>query len=133
MVLVLPTDPSFWQVPEKANSDKRHVDLKKIYSFYQELVKTGAQNSYEAAQARSSLELLLARYERMELMRENKLIVPDLTPIEKCDLDEVNLHYFEKARIIAGGLVDRLNGYSVWKEHSDPEIVEVARKIKLIP
>ncbi len=46
--------------------------------------------------------------------------------------DEVNLHYFEKAHVIAGGLVDRLNGYSVWKEHSAPEIVAIAREIELI-
>ena len=131
--LVLPTDPSFWQVPEKANSDERHVDLKKVYSFYQELVKAGAQNSYEAAQARSALELLLARFERMQLLKENILVIPELTPILPCDQDEVNLHYFEKARMIAGGLVDRLMGYSVWKEYSDAKVVEIARKTMLIP
>ncbi|MDB4582019.1 hypothetical protein N9164_02585 [Draconibacterium sp.] len=130
--LVLPEDPAFWQIPEKANSDKRHVDMKKVYSFYQELIKAEAENCYEAAQARSSLEILLARQERIQLLDENKLIIPDLAPIVPCDQDEVNLHYFEKARIIAGGLVDRLNGYSVWGEHPDPEIVEIARKTKLV-
>lgn len=131
--LVLPDNPSFWQVPEGADSDKRHVDLKKVYSFYQELVKAGLDDCYEAAQARSSLELLLARHKRMKMLQENTLEIPELNPILPCDQDEVILHYFEKARIISGGLVDRLNGYSVWEEFSDPEIVATARKIKLIP
>ncbi len=66
------------------------------------------------------------------MLKENTLVIPDLKPIPPCDQDEVNLHYFEKARVIAGGLVDRLNGYSVWQEYSDPEIVEIARKTTLI-
>ncbi len=106
--------------------------MKKVYSFYLELINAGFQNSYEVAQARASLELLLARQQRMKLLNQNKLIIPDLAPILPCNQEEVNLHYFEKARVIAGGLVDRLKGYSVWKEQSDPEIIAIARKINLI-
>ena len=68
----------------------------------------------------------------MRMLKENTLVIPDLVLIPPSDQDEVNLHYFEKARVIAGGLVDRLNGYSVWQERSDPEIVAIARKTNLI-
>ena len=130
--LLIPDDPFFWQVPEDANSDERHVDLKKVYAFYMELVKAGSEQSYEAAQARAALELLLARHERIQMSKLNTLEIPDLDPIPPSDPDKVNLHYFEKARIIAGGLVDRLNGYSIWQERSDPAIVALARKTDLI-
>lgn len=130
--LQLPDDPDFWQIPEKASSDIRHVDMQKVYSFYRELVRSGFQESYEAASARSVLELILARNERIKMLADKSLTIPDLTPVLPCDQDAVSLNYFEKARFIAGGLTDRLNGYSVWNEHSDPEIVEIARKTKLI-
>jgi hypothetical protein len=131
-LLKLPEDKYFWQVPENANPDKRHVDLKHIYFFYQELVNAGYGNSYEAAMARASLELLSAMNERIKLLKDSSLVIPDLTPVLPCDNEAVNLNYFEKARFIAGGLVDRLNGYSIWNEHSDPEIIAIARKTKLI-
>ena len=66
------------------------------------------------------------------MLRNNTLVIPDLDPVPPCDQDKVSMHYFEKARIIAGGLVDRLNGYSVWQERSDPEILEIAHKTNLI-
>lgn len=130
--LVLPDDSLFWQIPGNANPDHRHVDMKKVCIFYRELVNSGLQNSYEAAQARSALELLLARHERIQLLNDNALEIPNLSPVLPCDQEAVNLHYFEKARIIAGGLVDRLNGFSVWGEYSDPRIVELAHKTSLI-
>jgi hypothetical protein len=131
--LVMPEDPSFWQAPDGADADERHVEMKKVYAFYQELVKAGSQDSYEAHQARASLELLLARHERMQMLQEKTLVIPDLDPVPPCDQEKVSLHYYEKARIIAGGLVDRLKGYSVWEERSDPSIVELARKTGLVP
>ena len=131
-VLKLPDKKEFWQIPEKANSDDRHIALEKVYSFYKELVRAGFENSYEAAQARASLELLMARNERMKMLIDRSLVIPDLGPIPPSDQDAVSLNYFEKARHIAGGLADRLNGYSIWNERSDPEIVAIARKTKLI-
>lgn len=130
--LILPGNQDLWKFPEKASSDIRHVDLQKVYPFYRELVRSGFEQSYEAALARSALELILARNERIKMLADKSLIIPDLTPVHPCDQDAVSLNYFEKARFIAGGLSDRLNGYSVWNEHSDPEIIEVARKTKLI-
>jgi len=130
--LKLPDDIGFWLLPENANADNRHIDLQKVYSFYKEMVRSGFGNSYEAAQARSSLELLLAMNERIKMLKDNSLVIPDLAPVLPCNNDAVNLNYFEKARFIAGGLVDRLNGFSIWKEHSDPEIIALARKTNLI-
>jgi len=68
----------------------------------------------------------------MKLLNENKLEIPDLDPIVPCDQDAVTLYYFEMARIIAGGLSDRLKGYSVWNEKSDPEIINIAKKVNFI-
>jgi hypothetical protein len=130
--LKLPEDKDFWHIPENANQDNRHADLKNIYLFYNELIRAGFKDSYEAAMARASLELLSAMNERIIMLKDSSLIIPDLAPVLPCDNDAVNLNYFEKARFIAGGLVDRLEGYSIWNEHSDPEIVAIAHKIKLI-
>ena len=130
--LLITDDPHLWDIPEKSSSDIRHVDLQKVYSFYRELVRSGFEDSYEAALARTSLELILARTERNKMLAEKRLTIPDLTPVLPCDQDAVSLNYFEKARFIAGGLSDRLNGYSVWNEHSDSDIVKIARKVKLI-
>ena len=80
-----------------------------------------------------SAQLLLARYERMQMLQDKTLVIPDLDPVPPCDQEKVSLHYYEKARIIAGGLVDRLKGYSVWEERSDPSIVALARKTGLVP
>jgi hypothetical protein len=128
----MPDEEELWKIPENASRDRRHVDMRKLYAFYNELISSGYQDSYETAQARSSLELLLARYERMKLLNENKLETPDLGPIVPCDQDAVNLHYFEMARIMAGGLSDRLKGYSVWNEKSGPEIIKIAEKVNFI-
>ena len=130
--LKLPEDKDFWQIPENANQDNRHVDLKNIYLFYNELIRAGFKDSYEAAMARASLELLSAMNERIKMLKDSSLIIPDLAPVLPCDNDAVNLNYFEKARFIAGGLVDRMKGYSIWNEHSDAEIIDIARKTKLI-
>jgi len=130
--LMIPDNPDLWEIPEKASSDIRHLDLQKVYSFYRELVRSGFAESYEAEMARSALELILARNERIKMLADKNLTIPDLTPVLPCDQDAVSLNYFEKARFIAGGLSDRLKGYSVWKEHSDPEIIEIARKTLLI-
>lgn len=130
--LLIPDDPDLWKIPENASSDIRHVDLQKVYSFYRELVRSGFEESYEAALARSVLELILSRNQRIKMLADKSLTIPDLTPVLPCDQDAVSINYFEKARFIAGGLSDRLNGYSVWNEHSDPRIIEIARKTKLI-
>jgi len=130
--LKLPEERNFWQIPENASQDNRHVDLKNIYSFYNELIRAGFEDSYEAAMARAALELLYVMNERIKMLKDSSLVIPDLTPVLPCDNDAVNLNYFEKARFIAGGLVDRLKGYSIWDEHSDPEIIDIARKTKLI-
>ncbi len=74
----------------------------------------------------------MARNERMKMLIDRSLVIPDLGPILPSDQDAVSLNYYEKARFIAGGLVDRLNGFSIWNEYSDPEIIALARKTKLI-
>jgi hypothetical protein len=112
-----------------AAAEARQVDLKKIAAFYRALVKAGRQDSYEAAEARTALELLVARHERLQKPSPP----PDLGAIPACNREAVDALYFNTARWLAGGLVDRLASRSVWPEGVAPEILELARKEGLIP
>jgi uncharacterized lipoprotein YddW (UPF0748 family) len=93
------------------------------------LVKAGRQDSYEAAEARTALELLVARHERLQKPSPPS----DLGAIPPANREAVDALYFNTARWMAGGLVDRLAGRSVWQERVAPEILELARKEGLIP
>ena len=97
------------------------------------MVMVGFQDTYEAAMARTSLELVIARHERSKMRKAGTLVTPDLTPIPTCNQDAVDKLYLESARKIAGGLVDRLAGRSLWKEPSDPQIIQIARQVNLFP
>jgi len=131
--LVIPSDPAIWALtPNQIN--KFHVDMKKVSLFYKELVKAGLQDTYEAEMARVSLELLIARHKRRIMRKAGTLVVADLPPmIGPCNEDTVDGVYFESARNIAGGLVDRLAERSLWKETPDPRIIKLAHKVKLFP
>ena len=112
-----------------AAAEGRQVDLKKIATFYRAMVKAGRQDTYEAAEARTVLELLIARHERIRKPSP----LPDLGGIPSCNREAVDALYLNTARWIGGGLVDRFSGRSVWQERVAPEILEIARTEGLIP
>jgi hypothetical protein len=112
-----------------ALAEGQQVDLKKLAAFYRAMVKAGRQDAYETAEARTALELLVARHERMR----KPLPPPDLGAIPSCNREAVDALYFNTARWIAGGLVDRLAGRSVWQERVPPEIQKIARQEGIIP
>jgi hypothetical protein len=109
-------------------SPNRQVDLARVLRFYRALVKAGLQETYEAAAARTSLELLVARQARFQ----HPPPLPDLGSIPACNRQAVDALYFNTARWIAGGMVDRLAGRSVWREPANPQIVALARQQGLL-
>ena len=117
------------QPPPIMAEEARQVDLKKIAAFYRALVKAGRQDSYEAAEARTAMELLAARHDRLQKPPPP----PELGPIPPANREAVDALYFNTARWMAGGLVDRLAGRSVWQERVAPEILEIARNAGLLP
>ncbi len=110
------------------NAQSRQVDLRKFAAFYRALVKAGLQDTYEAAEARTALELLAARQSRLT----TPPATPDLPGIPACNRQAVDTLYFNTACWIAGGLVDRLAGRSVWKDNINPIITELARQHGLL-
>jgi hypothetical protein len=104
------------------------VDLGKLLGFYRALVKAGLQDTYEAAEARTALELLVARQARLQ----DPPPLPDLGAIPPCNRQAVEALYLNTARWIAGGLVDRLAGRSVWAETASPQVVDLARQHGLL-
>jgi hypothetical protein len=112
-----------------AAASGRQLDLRNVAAFYRALTKAGLQDTYEAAEARTALELLAARYERTKTTP----VFPDLGKIPPASPEAVDRLYFQTAGWVAGGLVDRLAGRSLWQEKVPPEIIEIARKEKLVP
>ena len=105
------------------------VDFARVAAFHRALCAAGWQDSYEAAQARTALELFLARRERMR----QAPALPDLGPIRPCDPAAVERLYLETASWIVGGLMDRLDGRSLWRDNVDPRILAAARRCGLLP
>jgi|MDTC01.1.fsa_nt_gb hypothetical protein len=131
--LVFPNDPGFWAIPEHLEN-KYHVDLAKLKRFHEETYKAGLQDTYEAAMARTALELLLGRYERSRMRQAGTLPEPDIAPVPPCNQNAVDQFYLITARNIAGGLTDRMAGLTIW-DHAkpDPRAVEIARRVNLFP
>ena len=100
------------------------VDMAKINAFYRAMCADGLQDTYEAAQARTVLELLLAHDAR----KKNPPPLPTIKNCPPCNLKAVETLYLNQATYMAGGLLDRLKGRDLWKEPVDPRILDVARK-----
>jgi hypothetical protein len=100
------------------------IDMAKIARFYRALCAAGLQDTYEAAQARTALELFVAGKTRMQ----TKPPLPDLGAINACDPQAVETLYRNTAAFIAGGLLDRLNGRHLWQEKVAPAILDIAKK-----
>lgn len=131
--LALPEDPAFWEIPETLASDY-HVDLRKLPPFYEKMVQAGLGETYEAAMARTALELMAARHERRRQLQAGTLPVPGIQPIPGCDQAAVDELYVTNALNIAGGLTDRLEKLSIWEDSApDPRAVEIATQVKLFP
>ena len=131
--LVFPNDPALWEIPGKLEN-KYHVDLRKLELFYEEMVKAGLDEIYEGAMARTSLDLLIARYERSKMREAGKLVKPDIAPLPKCNLDEVEDFYLIMARNIAGGLTDYMSDLTIWEDvKPNARAIEIAKKVDLFP
>jgi hypothetical protein len=131
--LVFTPDPDLWNIPEKLKN-KYHVDLKKLKIFYEEMARDGLEETYEGAMARTALELLLARYERGKMREAGTLIEPDITPLPKCNQDEVENFYLIMAHNIAGGLTDYMSGLTIWEDvKPNARAIEIAKKVNLFP
>ena len=98
--------------------------MAKINAFYRAMCADGLQDTYEAAQARTVLELLLAHDAR----KKNPPPLPTIKNCPPCNLKAVETLYLNQATYMAGGLLDRLKGRDLWKEPVDPRILDVARK-----
>jgi hypothetical protein len=131
--LVFPEDPMLWYIPKELEN-KYHVDLMKLKLFYEEMVKASLDETYEGAMARTALELLVARYERGKMREAGTLIEPDITPLPKCNQDEVENFYLIVARNIAGGLTDYMSGLTLWKDvKPNARAIDIAKQVNLFP
>ncbi len=115
------------QRPSK--SPDQPMDPWKLLAFHRALVKNGLQDTYEAAEARTALELLAA----LQTRRNSTPPSPGLGAIPPCNQQAVDSLYFNTAQGIGGGLLDRLTGRSIWPDRVGSEIVRLAKVAGLIP
>lgn len=131
--MVIPNNPAFWEIPDTLQNPY-HVDLKTLKVFYEKMVQAGLDETYEAAMARTALELMLARDERHRLRLAGTLPKPDIAPIPSCNTEAVEDLYVTNALNIAGGLTDLLEGLTIWENAKpNPTAVAIARQVKLFP
>jgi hypothetical protein len=104
------------------------VDPNRLVAFYRALVQAGLQDTYEATQARASLDLFAA-WKTRSTHPANPLAIRG---IRACDAKAVDALYLNTACWIAGGLSDRLAERSLWKDSFDPKILALAKQTGFI-
>jgi hypothetical protein len=112
-----------------AEVNVERLDFRKLAAFHESLVKAGLQESYEAAEARTALELLAAYRQRFL----KPLHPPHLVGIPDCNSTAVDTLYLHTACWIAGGLLDRLVGRSLWKPDVTSKVRQLAKRSGIVP
>jgi hypothetical protein len=131
--LVIPNNTAFWELPDSLQNDY-HVELKTLNVFYQKMVMAGLDETYEGAMAKTSLELMLARYDRQRMRKAGTLPIPDIKPVPTCNQDAVEDLYATNALNIAGGLTDYMSNLTIWEgSKPNPTAVAIANQVKLFP
>jgi len=130
--LKLAENSGIWNLEGFHSSVYPHVNPKIVYNFYTAMEKAGLEETYEGAMSRLVIEHLIARSTRIDMLKNGRIIIPEIEGVPPAIEDDISQRFVKQARYLTGGLIDHLTGKSYWKDPVDPEILNIAIKTGLV-